>query len=306
MGVKYMSNARKEIRKRAYYYLSTKEYEKVADLFSQADKDYPTYDWYLLFLGDIYKYYLNNENEALFVYETCYKRGLGRFNTTTLSPMRYLLKRLSEMYYKLGKYEEAVPYFEKFISFCPSNFHEDSFCQYADSLTHIGQKEKAIEILQQGTQYSKSRKIRKELYQLTGESCQIEDFPLVRAGYERIPIKTSILKPGDSIPEEIDHYTKDIRRPGDIITVASAVTALTERRIRCVDEIEPSFLARKLSSYVHNDDFPFGGNAPLCNPLSMQVAIEEAGAWRIFLEEFWARFLKVPECFTGLPVNRQL
>jgi tetratricopeptide (TPR) repeat protein len=277
-----MNHPRKEIRNQCYRFLAEKQYEKVANILEEADRRYPEYDWYLLFLGDIYRYYLNNPSEALLVYETCYKRGIDRFDTTTLSPMRYLLKRMTEMLYQLGKYEEAIPYFEKFISFTPSNFHEDSFCQYADSLVQVNQKDKAIEILTMGTQYSASRKIRRQLADLAATKDPIEEFPLVRAGYERIPIKTAILKPGDSIVEVIDEYTRGVRRPGDILTVASAVTALTERRIRCIDEIEPTFFAQKLSSYVHNDNFPFGGNAPLCNPLSMQVALEEVGFLRIF------------------------
>jgi tetratricopeptide (TPR) repeat protein len=286
-----MKNRKKEIRQKAYSLLASGEYEKVADLFLKADDDDPHFGWYLLFLGDIYRYYLDNGKEALMVYETCYKRGIDSFNTTTLSPLRYLLKRLSEMYYKLEKYEQAIPYFEKFISFTPSNFHENDFCEYADSLLKTNQKEKAIEILTLGTRYSKSRRIRRMLNDITGVSSLIEEFPVVRAGYERIPIKTKILRPGDSIPESVELYTREIRKPGDIITVASAVTALTERRIRCVDEIEPSFFATKLATYVHNDNFPFGGNAPLCNPLSMQVAIEEQGFWRILFSAFFGGIL---------------
>lgn len=286
-----MNLKRKEIRSECYRLLAQKQYEKAADLFTKASQDYPEYDWYLLFLGDIYRYYLGDLSQALLVYETCYKRGMDRFNTTTLSPMRYLLKRLTEMLYQAGKYEEVIPYFEKFISFTPSNFHEDSFCQYADALMQRNQKEKAIEILTLGTHYSASRKIRKLLSSISGTDSPIEDFPLVRSGYERIAIKTSILKPGDSIVTVIEEYTRTIRRPGDIITVASAVTALTERRIRCIDEIEPSYFARKLSSYVHNDNFPFGGNAPLCNPLSMQVALEEVGFWRILFSAFFGGIL---------------
>ena len=134
-----------EIRKKAYELLQKEDYQKTADLFLEADQKDPLFDWYLLFLGDIYRYYLNDPSQASFVYETCYKRGLPRFNTTTLSPLRYLLKRLSEMNYEAGKFGEAIAYFEKFISFQPSNFHEGDFCRYADSLLKTGNKDKAIE-----------------------------------------------------------------------------------------------------------------------------------------------------------------
>ena len=36
-----------------------------------------------------------------------------------------------------------------------------------------------------------------------------------------------------------------------------------------------------LSKFVRSENLPFGGNAPLCNPLSMQLAIEEVGILRI-------------------------
>ena len=272
-----------EIRKKAYELLQKEDYQKTADLFLEADQKDPLFDWYLLFLGDIYRYYLNDPSQASFVYETCYKRGLPRFNTTTLSPLRYLLKRLSEMNYEAGKFGEAIPYFEKFISFQPSNFHEGDFCRYADSLLKTGNKDKAIKVLTLGKQYSKSRRIRQMCKDLTGSQETIEPFPLIRAGYERIPLQTEIIKPGMDIPALCDHYTKDLREPGDIITIASCVAALAESRIRCIDEIVPSRFARWLSQFVRDDNFPFGGNAPLCNPLSMQVAIREAGAFRIFL-----------------------
>lgn len=255
--------------------------EKALPIALQANREYPDFLWYGVMAGDIHRYYLNQPEQALQCYESVYDRGKSMFSTSTLSPYRYLLKRLSEMAAERKEYEKAIGYFSQFIAFQPSNFHEKDFCQYAEALVETGKKEEAIEVLQLGTRYSKSRKIRFRLSHYLGLNEPMMPFQAVRQGYRRIPVETDIIKPGWDIPDYIESVTKPIRQQGDIITIASCVVAVAESRLRGVDEIEPSFLAKGLSKCVHDDNFPFGGNAPLCNPLSMEVAIQETGKFRI-------------------------
>ena len=44
--------------------------------------------------------------------------------------------------------------------------------------------------------------------------------------------------------------------------------------------VEPGRLAKLLSRFVDQKDIPFGGAAPMANPLSMQVLLEEIGSVR--------------------------
>ena len=274
---------RKKIRQQIQSFLWQDDYQSALKTALQADAAYPDFYWYGLLAGDIQRYYLDDEESAFHQYEKVFQRGKSNFTSSTLSPYRYLLKRLSEMAYQRKEFEQAIRYYADFIAFQPSNFHEKDFCRYADALVQTGKKEEAIAILELGVRYSRSRLIRYKLHQAQGNNEPLEPFQTSFRGYQRIPVETDIIKPGCDIPAYIDAVTETIRKPGDVITIASCVVAVAEKRLKGVDEIEPSFLARKLSPFVHNDNFPFGGNAPLCNPLSMEVAIQEAGWLRILI-----------------------
>ena len=63
-------------------------------------------------------------------------------------------------------------------------------------------------------------------------------------------------------------------------TLSSCVAGLMEGRIYMEGAVKPGFLARFLSRFVDQKDIPFGGAAPMANPLSMQVLLEEIGSVR--------------------------
>lgn len=268
-------------------FLQQKSYLECIHVFQKAYEQDPKHDWWSLFMGDIYRYYLKDIDKALPFYELPLIDAKDRMNTTTLSPLRYFLKRVSNIYYEKSNWEKAIHYYEWFISFKPSNFHDKEFIRYALALVHIGQKDKALEVLALGMKHSFSRDIKKTWNELSSEKVLIDPFPTNKGGYERLAIKTEIIMPGMDIPQVMDLYTKEIRKKGDILTIASCVVALAERRIYSVDSISPSPLAKLLSRFVHDDQYPFGGNAPLCNPLSMQAAIQETGALRILFSAFF-------------------
>lgn len=294
-----------DLRNKAESAIKERDYYKAISYFKEGMSLDPHYYWYYLFIGDIYYFELNDPINALFLYEKCIELGGKSLSEDALSPLRYLLKRISKIYFDNRDYKKAAKYYEWFISFKPSNFHDTDFINYAKSLIELGDKEKAIAVLKMGEKYSKSIKIRRlltdqmdeqtgsarqeqhgehernTLRNTEGENYDFPEFQKIKSGFERIPVKTPIIKIGDNIYDIIWKYTKDIIREGDIITVASAVTALAEGRAKSIDVIDASPLAKFLSFFVKKDNFPFGGNAPLCNPLAMQVAIEEIGLIKI-------------------------
>ncbi len=270
-----------EIRNRAQATIKEKHFYETIEAFKDGLTLDPNYYWYYLAIGDIYYFELNDPNIALKWYEKPIEKAGNNLSTDTLSPLRYLLKRLSKIYFDKEDFEKASYYYKWLISFRPSNFHDTDFINYAKSLVKLNKISEAIEVLKLGEKYSKSLNLRKFLAELQGEEYIFSNTNNILNGYERIPIKTPIIKFGDDICDICDIYTKNIRKKNDIIAVASAVVALSEERAKSVDVIRASPLAKLLSSFVKRDDFPFGGNAPLCNPLAMQIAIEEVGVLRI-------------------------
>jgi hypothetical protein len=292
MGMKTMNfTQRNKVWQEADLLLQQGHFEACIALFEKAYAQDDQHDWYPLFIGDIYRYYLKQTDKALHYYELPLIHAKDRMKTSTLSPLRYLLKRVSNHYYEKENWERAIHYYSWFISFKPSNFHDKEFVRYAKALVNSGEKNKAIEVLALGLKHSFSREIKKAWNELSSDPVEILPFPSVKAGYERISIKTDIIMPGMDIAKEIDSYTKHIRKEGDILTIASCVVAVSERRIFSVDSIQASSFSRLLSRYVHDDQFPFGGNAPLCNPLSMQAAINETGALRILFSAIFGGVL---------------
>ncbi len=272
-----------QIRREAEKFIKNQQYEKAIHCFKEAYLKFPQHHWYALWIGDLCRYYLKDSESALRWYEPPLTGEHRLKDTSALSPTRYLLKRVSNMYFDLQNWEKTCHYFDWFIGFQPSNFHDKEFVRYAYALDQMGKQSKALEILQLGMQHSSSIDIKECWNKLSQEKIEIKPFPKVRHGYERIPVKTDIIMPGANIAAVVDEYTRDLRKPGDILTMASCVVAVAERRMYSADSIKASLLAKLLSRAVHDDQFPFGGNAPLCNPLSMQAAINESGWWRILM-----------------------
>lgn len=92
----------------------------------------------------------------------------------------------------------------------------------------------------------------------------------------RIPIRTHILTEKDDIVEVIKKYTGEIVEPGDVVTVAESVVAITQGRAILPETVHPGFLARFLCR------FP-GKDGSLATPHAMQLAIEETGTLQILL-----------------------
>ncbi|MBN1867206.1 hypothetical protein JW916_07920 [Candidatus Sumerlaeota bacterium] len=93
----------------------------------------------------------------------------------------------------------------------------------------------------------------------------------------RLPQKTHIIQPGEDIVEIVDRYTRDLRRPGDILVVAESPTAISQGRAIPEKDIRIGLLARLLWRGVRKVPYGIG----LRSPATMQCAIDECGALRI-------------------------
>ncbi len=74
--------------------------------------------------------------------------------------------------------------------------------------------------------------------------------------FERMPVRTHIISEKDDIVEVIDRYTRDVRRPGDVVAVSESVTAISQGRAIPEDEIRIGILASLLWRFVKK--VPYG------------------------------------------------
>lgn len=95
--------------------------------------------------------------------------------------------------------------------------------------------------------------------------------------YERWPIKTHIIAVGDDLTEVIKKYAGPFLQAGDLVFLSEKVVAISQGRAYPIKDIKPSRLANFLVKYVHKSPYGIG----LGSPWTMELAIREAGAWRI-------------------------
>jgi len=97
------------------------------------------------------------------------------------------------------------------------------------------------------------------------------------AAYERIPIRTHVVMPGDELDAVIVQYAAPVLRDGDLLFVTEKIVAITQGRSFLVTEIQPRPLARLLSRYVVKTPYGIG----LGMPETMEMALRECGTPRI-------------------------
>lgn len=103
-------------------------------------------------------------------------------------------------------------------------------------------------------------------------------------GYEnekwaRIPIKTSIIKDKDNISEIINKYVGNSFKDGDYLFISERIIAISQGRAYPIKDIIPSKLAKFLVKFVHKSPYGIG----LGSPWTMELAVREAGAFRMIL-----------------------
>ena len=107
--------------------------------------------------------------------------------------------------------------------------------------------------------------------------------------YLRIPVKTHIVSEKDDITELVETYTRDLRRPGDMIVVSESVVAISQGRAIPEERIKVGLLARILWRFVRKVPYGVG----LRSPATMQCAIDQTGRFRIVLAAMAGAFGKL-------------
>ena len=97
--------------------------------------------------------------------------------------------------------------------------------------------------------------------------------------FERVPIRTPVLMPGNDMAAVIREHAGEFLRPGDTVVMSESAVAIMQGRARDWRTIKPTRLARFLSSRVVKTTYGTG----LRSPYAMQYAIELSGLPRILL-----------------------
>ena len=90
----------------------------------------------------------------------------------------------------------------------------------------------------------------------------------------KIPIRTHVITPADDIVEVVKRYAGEIAAPGDIVAVAESAVAIAQGRAVVSARVRYGRLAAFLCRFA-------GKEGSLATPQAMQLAIQEAGVWRI-------------------------
>ena len=97
--------------------------------------------------------------------------------------------------------------------------------------------------------------------------------------FERVPIRTPVLMPGDDIAEAIQTHAGPHLLPGDTVVLSESAVAIMQGLARDWRTIQPTRLARWLSTRVTKTSYGTG----LRSPYAMQYAIELTGLPRILV-----------------------
>ena len=106
--------------------------------------------------------------------------------------------------------------------------------------------------------------------------------------YLRFPVKTHLISDKDNIVRVVEKYTKPLLKKGDFVFVSERIVAISQGRSYFIKDIKPSRLARFLVKYVHKSPHGIG----LGSPWTMQLAIQEAGSFRIIFGSIIAAITK--------------
>lgn len=96
---------------------------------------------------------------------------------------------------------------------------------------------------------------------------------------ERQLVRTHVIREGEQIASVVAKYCDGLAVPGDVIAVSESVVAISQGRAIPEEKIRTGLLARILWRFVTKVPYGVG----LRSPATMQCAIDECGALRIFL-----------------------
>ena len=99
--------------------------------------------------------------------------------------------------------------------------------------------------------------------------------PSLPAGLVAIPVRTRLIVAGDDLAAVMRDALHGLARPGDVVAVAETAVAIAQGRFIGAETIRPSRLARVLARRA-------GALATINQPESLQLVIDQVGAWRVF------------------------
>lgn len=100
--------------------------------------------------------------------------------------------------------------------------------------------------------------------------------------FDRFPIRTPVLQPTSDLPATIRERAMPLVQPGDVLFISEKAVAVTQGRAIPEDQIRIGLTARILWRFVAKVPYGIG----LRRPSSMQCAVNECGAARIWLAAF--------------------
>lgn len=119
----------------------------------------------------------------------------------------------------------------------------------------------------------------KELHRLKPNSGKKLEIKVGETSYLRFPIKTDLVSKKDDISDVIKKFAKSHFKVGDTLIISERVVAITQGRMYLIKDLKPSIWAKLLVKFVYRPSWGIG----IGSPYTMEVAIKEAGLWRILL-----------------------
>ncbi len=249
---------------------------RVAQHLSELEPDNP---WPYLLVGDI-EYFFLKDREAAFVSFTKALDVCKQYNRK--NPLKVAYKRVCCILEEKGMEDELIDHLSEFIKLESSNFHDHEFFVLSKGLICKGRRDEARDVLSLGIKaYPRSLRLRQAWEDFGfGKQEGLPSIPVIGKipppDVTLVPIKTRLFVEDDDPVQAMKEYVIE-PRPDDVATLSSCVAALMEGRIFMEGAVQPGFWANTLSKFVDQKDVPFGGAAPMANPLSMQVLLEEIG-----------------------------
>jgi F420-0:Gamma-glutamyl ligase len=99
--------------------------------------------------------------------------------------------------------------------------------------------------------------------------------PSLPDGLIAIPVRTRLIVKGDDLTAVLRDALRGLARPGDVVAIAETAVAIAQGRFIGAETIRPSRLARVLARRA-------GALATINQPESLQLVIDQVGAWRVF------------------------
>ena len=276
----------------AHALLKRKDFQHAFQVAKEMSETNPANPWLRLFAADVAWFFLEDEDRALSMYLDAVPSCEAAM--PDIYPQAVLYKRLTKIYRRRGDEERLLPALSKFYSLAPTNFHDEEFILLAELLHKRGDSGAAREVLDTGCKVMPRCVPLREAYEKMGLGKAPEVLPRrtppigavgtgAMAGVSRHPVKTRLLTEVDDPVEVVKSHVRGRVRAGDVVTLSSCVAAIMEGRMVMEGVVPASSLSKFLSRLIAGAHRfgPFGASAPMANPLSVQVALEEVGTLRL-------------------------